>query len=218
MSAPPQTPPPGSEDTTAMYSGYVDAERASTVPDGVGFWPRAGARIIDTIVHLCAGFAGGIAFGVLAAVATTVAGGDFQALAARLNRSSWVDFVVGMAGFLAYHTICEGLHGSSLGKMVLGQVVVTDQVRPCGVRAAFIRSLAYLVPDGLVFGIPAYLEMQKTRLQKRHGDNWAGTFVARRMQVPVSSLRSTARFLGVLGLALGADAAIMMAYLASKMA
>ena len=199
-----------------MYSGYVDAERASTVPDGVGFWPRALARIIDTIVHICAGFVGGVAFGVMAAVAASVAGGDFQALAARLNRSSWVDFVVGIAGFVTYHTISEGLHGSSLGKMALGQVVVTNQVRPIGLRAAFIRSLAYLVPDGLVFGVPAYLEMQKTRLQKRHGDNWAGTFVARRMQVPVSSVRSTGRFLVVVGLALAADAAIMMAYLALK--
>jgi hypothetical protein len=59
--------------------------------------------------------------------------------------------------------------------------------------------------------------MQKTRLQKRHGDNWAGTFVARRTQVPVGSLRSTGRFLMVVTLGLGADAAIMMAYLATKL-
>jgi uncharacterized RDD family membrane protein YckC len=216
MSTVPPVPPPP-QDSTSAYSGYVDGTRASTIPDGVGFWPRAGARVIDTIAHICAGFAGGVVFGVLAAVATSVAGGDFQSLAARLGRSSWLDFVVGILGFLTYHTICEGLHGSSLGKMVLGQVVVTDQVRPCNLRAAFIRSLAYFVPDALVFGIPAYLEMQKTRLQKRHGDNWAGTFVARRTQVPVGSLRSTGRFLMVVTLGLGADAAIMMAYLATKL-
>jgi uncharacterized RDD family membrane protein YckC len=121
-----------------------------------------------------------------------------------------------MAAFAAYHTVCEGLHGSSLGKFLLGQVVVTDQVRPVGLRAAFIRSLAYYV-DTLFLGLIGYLAMRKTRLAKRHGDNWAGTFVTRRSQVPIATLRSTGRFAGALALALAVDAAILMAWYVVKM-
>lgn len=217
MSGLPQSPPPPfADDTTAAYSGYVGAARASTIPDGVGFWPRAGARIIDSIVHTLAGLVTGVILGVMAAVATAAAGGDFDALAAKLDRSSPLDYVIGFLGFLAYHTICEGLHGSSLGKMLLGQVVVTDQVQPCGVGAAFIRSVAYFV-DALFFGVVGYLKMQETRLEKRHGDNWAHTFVARRMQVPINALRGTGRFVLVLLLALAVDSAIHLTWYVVKM-
>ncbi|MCI0354175.1 MAG: RDD family protein [Acidobacteria bacterium] len=216
MSGPPQSPPPIPDDTTAQYSGYVGATRASTIPDGVGFWPRAGARIIDSIVHTVAALVTGLVLGVMAAVATAAAGGNLDALTAKLDQSSPFDYVVGFLGFLAYHTICEGLHGSSAGKMLLGQVVVTDQVQPCGMRAAFLRNLAYVV-DALFFGAIGYMEMQKTRLEKRHGDNWAGTFVARRSQVPISTLRGTGRFIGVLVLALAVDSAILMLYFVIKM-
>ena len=215
MSAPPQ-PPPFTDDTTAQYSGYAEGARVSTIPDGVGFWPRAGARIIDTLVHTIVGLATGLTLGVMAAVAAASTGGNFDAFVAKLDRSSPLDFVIGFLGFLAYHTISEGLHGSSLGKLVLGQVVVTDQVKPCGVRAALARNLAYLV-DTLFLGAVGYLEMKKTRLQKRYGDKWAGTFVARRSQVPIGTLRSTGRFLGVLALALAADCAILMTYFVAKM-
>ncbi|MGH9601861.1 MAG: RDD family protein [Terriglobales bacterium] len=217
MSGAPQSPPPPlADDSTAQYSGYVGGTRASTIPDGVGFWPRVGARIIDSSVHTLAGLVTGVILGVMAAVATAAAGGNLDALAAKLDRSSPLDYVIGFLGFLAYHTICEGLHGSSLGKMLLGQVVVTDQVQPCGLPAAFKRNLAYLV-DALFFGAIGYIEMQKTRLAKRHGDNWAGSFVARRSQVPMGILRGTGRFLGVLLLALVVDSAILMAYFAIKM-
>ncbi|MGH9557492.1 MAG: RDD family protein [Terriglobales bacterium] len=206
-------PPPFTDDTTAQYSGYAGATRASTIPDGVGFWPRAGARVIDTLLHSVIAVAAGsfMRTVVFSAPATAL---DLDTLAARLAGSSPLNFLVGFLGFVAYHTVCEGLHGSSLGKFLLGQVVVTDQVRPCGLRAALIRSLAYLV-DILFFGLVGYLAMRRTRLQKRHGDNWAGTFVARRSQVPIGSLRG--RFGGVLALALAVDAAILMAYFAIKM-
>lgn len=213
MSAPPQVPPSGSDDTTAMYSGYVDAERASTVPDGVGFWPRAGARIIDTLAHTAVAIAAGTLLRTVVFSAPAPAM-DLENVAGRLVNVSLVNFLVGFLGFAAYHSICEGLHGSSLGKRLLGQVVVTNQVQPCSLRSAFIRSLAYVL-DVMFFGLIGYLSMRRTRLQKRFGDNWAGTFVARRTQIPMGALRGG--FGGVLALAVGVDAAIVMAYLALKM-
>ncbi len=208
MSGAPPSPPPFSDDTTAAYSGYAGATRAPTIPDGVGFWPRVGARFIDTLVHTAVAI-------VVVMLMRSVMGsapappGGLDTLAGRLAGASPLSFLVGYLGFVAYHTICEGRHGSSLGKFLLGMVVVTDQVQPCGLRAAFIRSLAYLL-DILFFGLIGYLAMRRTRLQKRFGDNWAGTFVARRLQVPVSTLRGS--FGSVLALALAADAAILMAW------
>ncbi len=209
---PPAPPPPG-EETAFQFSGYAEGTAARTIPDGVGFWPRVGARLIDTLIHSAVAIGAGMLLRavMVPAPATAV---DLNTLAGRLAGASPMNFLVGFLGFAAYHTICEGLHGSSLGKLLLGQVVVTDQVRPCGLRAAFIRSFAYLA-DILFFGLIGYLSMRRTRLQKRFGDNWAGTFVAHRAQVPISTLRG--RFGGVLALALAVDSAILMAYLAIKM-
>jgi uncharacterized RDD family membrane protein YckC len=212
MSTPPPAAPPP-QDSTSAYSGYVDGTRASTIPDGVGFWPRAGARIIDTLLHVCVS----VAVTVLARILFTSAPApsvDLNTLAGRLAASSPLNFLAGYLGFVAYHTICEGMHGSTLGKLLLGQMVVDDRVQPCTLRAAFIRSLVYVV-DILLFGLIGYLSMRRTRLQKRFGDHWAGTFVARRLQVPVGALRG--RFGAVLALALAVDAAVVMAYIALRM-
>lgn len=220
MSVPPQTPPPAqpppfSDDTTAAYSGYVGGVRSSTIPDGVGFGPRFVARVIDTLVHSVAAVSAGMLMRVIVFSSSTTSV-DLATVGQRLGSLAAGDVLAGMVAFAAYHTVCEGLHGSSLGKFLLGQVVVTDQVRPCGLRAALIRSLAYYV-DTLFLGLIGYLEMRKTRLAKRHGDNWADTFVARRSQVPIGTLRSTGRFLGVLALALAVDSAILITWYVVKM-
>ncbi len=212
--APP--PPPIGDDTTAQYSGYVEGARVGTIPDGVEFLPRAGARLIDTLLHIGVGAGSALVMAVMVIATAAATGSDADVIIEKIDRESPMDFVVAVLGFVAYHTLCEGLHGSSLGKMLLGQVVVTDLVKPCGLRAALIRSLAYFV-DGLFFGAIGYLAMKKTRLQKRHGDNWADTFVARRTQVPISSLRGTGRFFAVLALALAVDFAILIAWDVVKM-
>ncbi len=204
------------DDTTAQYSGYVEGAMVGTIPNGVDFLPRVAGRVIDTLVHFGVAAGSALAMVVVVMVTAAASGSNAEAILDKIDRESPVDFVVAVLGFVVYHTLCEGLHGSSLGKMLLGQVVVTDQVKPCGLRAALIRSLAYFV-DGLFFGAIGYLAMKKTRLQKRHGDNWAGTFVARRTQVPISSLRSTGRFLAVLALALVVDFGVFLAWDVVKM-
>ena len=214
--APKPPPPPPTDETDFQFGGYVEGAAARTIPDGVGFWPRFLARIIDTVAHTMVGLMTWLMMGVMVGTSAAATGGDIQAIVRKMETSSPLDFVVAIVGFVAYHTILEGLHGSSLGKMLLGQVVVTDQVQPCGVGAAFIRSVAYFV-DGLFFGVVGYLEMKKTRLEKRHGDNWAHTFVARRIQVPINALRGTGRFVLVLLLALAVDSAIHMTWIVVKM-
>ncbi len=216
MSDAPKPPPPPGEETAFQFSGYAEPTVGSAIPNGVSFGPRLGARIIDTLVHFGVAAGSALAMAVVVVVTADVTGSNAEAIIDKVDRESPMDFVVAVLGFVVYHTLCEGLHGSSLGKMLLGQVVVTDQVKPCGLRAALIRSLAYFV-DGLFFGAVGYLAMKKTRLQKRYGDNWAGTFVARRTQVPISSLRGTGRFFGVLALALAVDFAVFIAWDVVKM-
>jgi len=216
MSDAPKPPPPPGDETAFQFSSYAEPTLGSAVPDGVSFWPRAGARLIDTVVHTVVGLMTQLMMGIMVGISAVATGGDVQAIVRKLESASPLDYVVGIAGFVAYHTILEGLHGSSLGKLLLGQVVVTDNLQPCGVRAALIRSLAYFV-DTLFLGAIGYMEMQKTRLEKRHGDNWAHTFVARRIQVPIGALRGTGRFVLVLLLALAVDAAIHLTWYVAKM-
>ena len=168
---------------------------------GVPFWPRVAARLIDTIVHLCFAFATGLIVGIAIAVVAMAKGANVQTEIARIQGGSSIPgFVLALVGAIFYQAICEGLHGSTLGKLMLGQVVLDVDRKPCGFRAGLTRSAAYLI-DSLFFGAVGYFEMQKTDLHQRHGDNWANTFVCKRSEAPKEVLRGAGRFIAVLMLA-----------------
>jgi len=117
----------------------------------VDFWPRAIARIIDTLVHLVAGAAGGFLIGIAAGIyAMRVHIGLPEALAV-VQPDVASRFLLGMLGTVLIQSICEGLHGSSPGKLMRGLVVLDESLRPAGMLAAFQRSIAYLF-DSLFFG------------------------------------------------------------------
>ena len=97
-------------------------------------------------------------------------------------------------GSIGYHTVCEGLHGCTLGKRLLGMIVVQEDGSPSRLNPAFIRSLAFYV-DGLFFGVIGYMAMKKTPQEQRHGDNWAHTMVCRRSDVSTPPNRSFALIL-----------------------
>jgi uncharacterized RDD family membrane protein YckC len=175
---------------------------------GVPFWPRVAARLIDTFVHLCFAFGTGLIIGVAIAVVATAKGANVQAEIAKMQGNSITAFILALVGGIAYQAICEGLHGSTLGKLMLGQVVLDTDKRPCGLRAAVIRSSAYLI-DSLFFGAVGYFEMQKTDLHQRHGDNWAHTFVCKRSEAPPEALRGAGRFIAVLVVAGTVDMAFL---------
>lgn len=112
-------------------------------------------------------------------------------------------------------TVGEGVHGSTLGKLLLGFVVVQEDGAPCRSGSAFIRSIAYFV-DGLFFGLVGYFAMQKTPQEQRHGDEWAHTIVCRRAQVAPQNLRGFGQFAMVFLLAVMADATLIMTGLLIK--
>ncbi|SRR5258707_9764548 len=207
MSTPPPTPP-GMQPLS--FSGYVGTPGAI---EGVGFWPRAGARIIDLILHYIVSICAGFVFGILLAVIAGLTGKPLPILLARLQHLGLTSFGLALLGSVAYFAICESLHGSTLGKLALNLVVVREDGSPCRLDAALLRSFAYFV-DALFFGLVGYFAMQKTPQQQRYGDQWAHTIVCKRSHVRAENLRDGGRFMLALFLGMVADAALLIIGLA----
>lgn len=181
---------------------------------GVGFWPRALARIIDLLVHYAAAFAAGFLFTLMVIIA---AGGHVTRLTfLKLDHLTVTSFILSLVGSIAYHTICEGWHGSSLGKLMLSLVVVQENGSPCRFGSALIRSVGYLV-DSLFFGVVGYTAMDRTVQEQRYGDSWAHTVVCKRADAPAASLRTGGRFVAALFIALLVDMALTMVALLTKL-
>lgn len=205
---PPATPPAMAE--TLSFAGYAGKPGAII---GVGFWPRAGARIIDMVVHYLVGLLTGFAIGILILIYALATAQPVAPLIQKLGHMGVAGFIGSLLGSLAYHTICESAHGSTLGKLLLSFVVVQEDGSPCKFRAAAVRSLAYLV-DALFFGVVGYFAMNKSPQQQRHGDEWAHTIVCKRSQVQPANLRPGSRFAWVFCLAIVVDAFLMAVGLA----
>ena len=176
---------------------------------GVGFWPRVGARVIDLIVHYLIALLAGFLFGIIVVVAARTAGQPPAMLFAKRGQQGLAVYLFALLGSVAYETICEGWHGSTLGKLLLSMVVVQEDGAPCRPGPALVRSFAYFF-DALFFGLIAYLAMNKTPQEQRHGDVWAHTIVAKREDAPPPSLRSRGRFAAVFLFAAMADAVLIM--------
>ena len=186
------------------FSGY-----AAPLSDfqGVPFWPRVLARVIDYLVHYLTTFLAGILFVLILALA---AGGRPPAwVLQRISHTNFPGLMAGILGLFAYHVICTSVHGSTLGKLLLRMQVIQDNGSPCRPKSAIIRELGYFV-DAMFFGVIGYFAMREDPEQKRHGDVWAGTLVCKRASLPSASQQAGMRF--ALGLLLGiaADIALVM--------
>jgi uncharacterized RDD family membrane protein YckC len=187
------------------FGGYA----APSALEGVGFWPRAAARLIDHFVHFTLRRVTGYFFGIMLVVASGGPGHVPRYILLRLRHPGISGFVFAIIGYLAYHVIFSTVHGSSLGKRMLGMVVLQEDGSPCRFKGALIRELGYYV-DGLFFGIVGYTAMQSSAQQQRHGDDWAHTVVCKRNQVAPEKLQGWGRFTVALMFALMVDAAFGM--------
>jgi uncharacterized RDD family membrane protein YckC len=205
MSTPvPEFPDAAGSPPTFTFGGYATETGGL---EGVSFWPRVAARVIDLVIHYCVSFAAGIFFTILLAAAS---GGHIPFwVMVKLRHVGVPGFVASLLGSFAYQVVGVSVHGSTLGKRVLSMVVVQEDGTPCRFRSAIIRELGYFI-DAFFFGLIAYFQMQKSAKEQRYGDEWAGTVVCKRSAVAPEQLRSGGRF--VLGLMLGtmADAALIM--------
>jgi uncharacterized RDD family membrane protein YckC len=122
------------------FGGY--AEQDGTIA-GVGFWPRAGARLIDIIVHYVIALFTGMFIGI-ALVAANHGHAD-PVLFAKLRHTGFTGFAFALLGSVAYHIVCVTLHGSTLGKMLLSMVVVQEDGSSCRLKGAVIREFAYFI-------------------------------------------------------------------------
>ena len=176
---------------------------------GVSFWPRVGARLIDLIVHSVVGFCATLFFAFLVGIAAAMAHRTPASLGPKLGHLTLAGFVFGLLGGIAYHSTCEGVHGSTVGKLALSMVVLQEDGSPCRLWPAVIRSLGYFV-DALFFGVIGYFAMQKSPQQQRHGDAWAHTIVCKRSDAPRDKLRSGGMFVATLVMATIVDAALII--------
>ena len=181
---------------------------------GVAFWPRFAARLIDFVVHYGAVYLAEMLFVFLLIAA---AGGRPPAwVIRRVAGVGFPRFLAGILGLSSYQVICTSVYGSTVGKFLLRMQVIGDDGSPCSLKSAFVREAGYFV-DTLFFGLIAYYAMKEDPERKRHGDDWAGTLVCKRSHVPVASRQGGMRF--VLGLTLGviADIAIVVTGLLVQM-
>lgn len=201
--APPEPPNPYAPPTALdMEPGAAPEPGVPLEP--VGFWPRAFARLLDLGVHMILGLVAGVFVGITVGVIAAARGVPFATLWAGVQPATWMAFLGSLLGSMLYQVILAAGHGSSLGKLLLGIVVIEENGRPCSAVQALKRELAYFV-DALFFGLIAASQMSKSPLKQRLGDDWADTVVVRRRSAPRHSLRSGLQFFGVFCLAAAAD-------------
>jgi len=207
MSAPqtgPPSPPPAPP--SLSFGGY--APTPGTI-EGVSFWPRAAGRLIDIVVHYIVSICTGLVFGVLLGVVATALGKSLPPLVAKLQHLGLTTFGLAFLGSVAYHAVCEGVGGSTVGKLMLSMVVVREDGSPCRIDAALLRSFAYAV-DALFFGVVGYFAMKDDPEHQRYGDQWAHTIVAKRSQVRPENLYDGGRIVLALFLGIAADSVLLM--------
>lgn len=186
------------------FGGY--AEPLSGL-QGVTFWPRLLARVIDFVLHFVSASLAGILFALILTLAAS--GHPPPPVLERLFQPHYARIIAGVLGLVAYNVICTSISGITLGKLLLRVQVIQDDGSPCRPKSAIIRELGYFV-DGMFFGLVGYFAMREDPEQQRLGDEWADTIVCKRTQVPSTSQRTGTQF--VLGLLLGiaVDMALMM--------
>lgn len=196
---------------SAAYDSMAAAFGGSATPlsgfQGVTFWPRVLARLIDFVVHYVTSMIAGFLFALILTIAA--AGHPPTQVLQRLFQPHYARFIGATLGLVAYNVICTSVSGITLGKLLLRMQVIQDDGSPCRPKSAIIRELGYFV-DALFFGLVGYFAMREDPEQQRLGDEWADTIVSKRAQVPSSSQRTGTQF--VLGLLLGVavDMALLM--------
>jgi uncharacterized RDD family membrane protein YckC len=165
-----------------------------------GFGIRFAARFIDalfgTLVGLIGGGVGGFAVGILASLGHVQ--GDWLGA---MKETSLAGYALSMLGGVLYQVTADAVGGASVGKLILGLRVTSEDLTPCTFRGALIRNTAYFL-DAFFFGIPAYMAMSNSLLNQRYGDRWGRTVVMRASAVPPDSRKGAG--LVALGLISGA--------------
>jgi len=180
-----------------------ETDGVSVDPRVAGFWIRATARTIDTAVAFVLGVVAGIIAFIVLAIGRQP--GNMRVWAQHMGGFSLVALLGSTLASALYHTASEFVGGASLGKLICGLRVVSEDFTPVSFRGALIRSFAFVV-DGFFFGYVGYRRMNVSPLAQRYGDHWGGTTV-----VSVRNYRQAVRgpVLVLLGLGMGMAAMVI---------
>jgi len=160
---------------------WVEQDATAVDPRVAGFGIRAVARILDNVVALAVGIvAANVAVVVLAARGTPGTPAEWLQAASGLSSSGVAASILG--SFL-YSAIAEYLAGASIGKFCCGLRVLSEDFERVSLLGALVRSFALLI-DGALFGLVAYLAMDRSLLRQRLGDRWGDTLVVHRKAMP----------------------------------
>lgn len=161
----------------------IPTQENPKIVSGAGYLIRLGARLIDLAYVSVLGFIAGIVGGLIviflehSGLATPHA--DWGE---RLQRHGILMNLSSVCATVLYHTTCEAVHGSTLGKLICRIRVIQINGKPSNLKGAFIRSISFLI-DQLIFGAVGYSSMSKTPLNLRYGDKWGKTLVVRSKEV-----------------------------------
>lgn len=170
----------------------------------VGFADRFAARLIDYVIHYGAMFGAALAVGIVWGVLAAAGVVDPNGYDKVVHASEVWTRVFSVAGLVVSSFLFEAIYGATIGKRLLGFVVLAQDGQPCGANAAWKRNLAYLA-DAFFFGLVGYLAMKKSPEKQRRGDEWAGTVVVKRNSAPPASLRPATRLAIAIPVALFVD-------------
>ncbi|SIQ66953.1 Uncharacterized membrane protein YckC, RDD family [Haladaptatus litoreus] len=120
---------------------------------------RVVALILDEIIaFVCALVVGGVVGGVLG--------------------SSGLAILLALAIIFGYHVVLEGLYGQTVGKRLLGIVVVTKHGNPCSMGASVVRNVLRII-DAFFHYAVGLVVMLINDDRQRIGDIAANTVVVR---------------------------------------
>lgn len=163
------------------------------VLEPAGFWIRAGARLLDWVVLGVGSFFSALLLMIVAGVLEAATGRPAAQMLDSLQKTTFIGWIGNVLIPLLYHSLFEGVAGTTAGKRMLGLHIVTMEGKPIGFMQGVRRSLGFLV-DALFFGAIAWGEMKDSPEKQRIGDRWANTRVVRRRTVRPEALPPTMLF------------------------
>lgn len=163
------------------------------LPEGKPFGSRAGAYVIDSLIYNVIILGGTLFLGALTALVLGLTGRTLLAASTPSAVSlGTITYSLALGGL--YFAVYEWLFGASPGKVILRMRVIQEDGRRPGLWAALLRG-AFRYFDGLVFGAPAVIAMNRDVRRQRYGDRYARTMVVNQSDPVVQYRRSWLWFL-----------------------
>jgi uncharacterized RDD family membrane protein YckC len=163
-----------------------------------GFARRAAARAVDMLLT-------GLIGGAMAAMLLLAMGGDDALLTRGMPDAGFNMWLARTMMMITYHGIAESLGGATIGKLLFALRVVGQDGQPISLGRGLARNFWVLL-DSILFGLVAYMFMQRSPQRQRFGDQRAATLVLHLEDVPADARARPAAIVHglVVGLALAA--------------